>query len=285
MYSYCGNDPINYVDPNGLFFGKLFGWIGKAFKFIGKVLLAVGAVLLVAAVLHIPGAGAAFSWLFSANGFLAKVLGYVIKGTSFIIKNLAALVGVSAEVGTRGALLFWGVFAGVGAVSSLLSQKEIRRTHHDPCLTRDITVPPGVSVDQNIKIAQEKVHRIHVLMGMAGDQGGTAGPLASALWFREQVRNAKGRVNDVRSGKSWDYKQLGGQYEDLGNFNYGATGASTGLFDDKTLQQKAGEAQIDAGTSKPEWQRPPYYGNDPEDTEMIQRGIDYFKAGCHKRNK
>ena len=23
MYTYCGNDPINYVDPSGLFFGSL----------------------------------------------------------------------------------------------------------------------------------------------------------------------------------------------------------------------------------------------------------------------
>jgi hypothetical protein len=37
LYGYCGNDPINRVDPSGLFFGwlkKFFGWIGKALHFI-----------------------------------------------------------------------------------------------------------------------------------------------------------------------------------------------------------------------------------------------------------
>ncbi|PYT01445.1 MAG: hypothetical protein DMF63_00930 [Acidobacteria bacterium] len=28
LYAYCGNDPVNYVDPSGLFFGRLFRWIG-----------------------------------------------------------------------------------------------------------------------------------------------------------------------------------------------------------------------------------------------------------------
>ena len=32
MYSYCGNDPINHIDPGGLFWGKLFRAIGKIFK-------------------------------------------------------------------------------------------------------------------------------------------------------------------------------------------------------------------------------------------------------------
>jgi len=28
LYNYCGNDPINYVDPSGLFFGSFFRWLG-----------------------------------------------------------------------------------------------------------------------------------------------------------------------------------------------------------------------------------------------------------------
>lgn len=29
MYTYCGNDPINYTDPSGLFFGSFFRWLGR----------------------------------------------------------------------------------------------------------------------------------------------------------------------------------------------------------------------------------------------------------------
>ena len=43
MYAYCGNDPINHVDPYGLFFGKLFKWIGKILKWV-----AIAAVIAVA---------------------------------------------------------------------------------------------------------------------------------------------------------------------------------------------------------------------------------------------
>src|SRR5437016_12531460 len=39
MYAYCGNDPINQLDPEGLFWGKLF----RIFK---KVLLIATAVVL-----------------------------------------------------------------------------------------------------------------------------------------------------------------------------------------------------------------------------------------------
>jgi RHS repeat-associated protein len=49
LYAYCGNDPINHVDPDGLFFKKLFGWIGKALKFIFKVAAVIVAVIAVMA--------------------------------------------------------------------------------------------------------------------------------------------------------------------------------------------------------------------------------------------
>jgi RHS repeat-associated protein len=34
LYTYCGNDPINYTDPSGLFFGRLFKWIKKSHQMV-----------------------------------------------------------------------------------------------------------------------------------------------------------------------------------------------------------------------------------------------------------
>ena len=95
----------------------------------------------------------------------------------------------------------------------------------------------------------------------------------SVFQFRDQVKN-KG---------PWDYKQQGRQYEEFGNFNYGATGKAAG-FPGDTLLQQAGRAQVAAGTSRPEWGDPggllPFTGSksngdDPVDQFWIQQGIRY----------
>lgn len=86
---------------------------------------------------------------------------------------------------------------------------------------------------------------------------------------------------------------------DLGNYHYGATGKAVWAFSERFLLEKAGEAQIAAGTSMPEWQKyrtwteqviiehgmrstithkealPPY-GDDPQDQDMIQQGFKYY---------
>jgi RHS repeat-associated protein len=48
-------------------------------------------------------------------------------------------------------------------------------------------------------------------------------------WFYDKVKNARGRVADVLKNVSWDYKQLGHEYEDFTNFNYGAAGQAAGI--------------------------------------------------------
>jgi hypothetical protein len=93
--------------------------------------------------------------------------------------------------------------------------------------------------------------------------------------------------NAVKNGGPWDYKQRSGQYENFGNFNFGAAGTAWG-FPAEILKEQAGKAQIAAGTSKREWQKRggryhnqvlPPYGDDPLDQAWIQRGIDYAKSG------
>ena len=101
----------------------------------------------------------------------------------------------------------------------------------------------------------------------------TAGGLGP-VGFYEKVRN-KG---------DWDYKQQGEQYEEYGNFNYGAAGRGHG-FRGTILLQEAGKAQGKAGTSDPSWGSPgvrfyPHtgtgsFGDDPVDQYWIQQGIRY----------
>lgn len=46
LYAYCGNDPVNSIDPEGLFFGKLLKWIGKALKILSIVALVVMTIII-----------------------------------------------------------------------------------------------------------------------------------------------------------------------------------------------------------------------------------------------
>jgi hypothetical protein len=75
----------------------------------------------------------------------------------------------------------------------------------------------------------------------------------------------------------WDYKQEGKQYDDFGNFNYGATGAAFG-FPDQVLKRAAGWAQSRSGNHTfGHWWGAAPYGDDPHDQEMIQKVIDFYK--------
>jgi RHS repeat-associated protein len=86
LYSYCGNDPINHSDPDGLFFGKLFGWIGKAFKFLFKV---AAIALFVAAMVLLPG-------MIATGGF------WLASGAWFGWGSWAAVMGVAGVAGLAG---------------------------------------------------------------------------------------------------------------------------------------------------------------------------------------
>ena len=117
------------------------------------------------------------------------------------------------------------------------------------------TMPPGVSMDQNIK--ESHAHSV----------------LDTTGWFKSQVQN-KG---------PWDYKQQGAQYQDFGNFNFGLTAAATGIPEQVALRG-AGDAQTKAGTSQDEWGGPwdlngGPYGDDPADQAQIKKGYEYYNSG------
>lgn len=75
LYNYCGNDPINHVDPSGLFWGwlkKFFGWIAKAFKWI-VVVVTVAVIVL--------GIMASHGML---SAFFTKLLGVLAELSNFV---------------------------------------------------------------------------------------------------------------------------------------------------------------------------------------------------------
>jgi len=93
----------------------------------------------------------------------------------------------------------------------------------------------------------------------------------------------------VRSGGIWDFKanvyrgfaQTGVsvcgreyRYDMPGNYHYGFAGAAAG-FSDTVLLAAAGGAQVQAGTSRPEYWCT--YGDDPEDSVFIMLGIGLYR--------
>jgi RHS repeat-associated protein len=112
-------------------------------------------------------------------------------------------------------------------------------------------IPPGVDIQQNIEEAKKM----------------------TTLEF----------ANAVRTGGKWDYKRLGSQYEDFGNYNYGLTGRATG-FNAYLLRNLAGIYQIWSGTYSRSFGWPfiaPPYGDDPNDQRWINEGIDDFNSSYH----
>jgi RHS repeat-associated protein len=127
--------------------------------------------------------------------------------------------------------------------------------------------PPGVSVNGNMKQARKNA---------------LWNPLW-ILWFK----------NQVQYGGPWDYKTRGAQYENFGNFNYGATGTAA-FAPSFTLLRAAGWAQRHHPSS-PQFGGDPGslpgiflnpfggtapYGDDPHDQETIRQGIRYARNGC-----
>ncbi len=96
----------------------------------------------------------------------------------------------------------------------------------------------------------------------------------------EEARNMSiwAFYNAVKTGGDWDYKQLGPEYEDFGNYNYGVVGSAAG-FSEGELERAAGAYQIYQGRSQDDWGWPwgnSPYGDDPKDQRWINEGIkDY----------
>ncbi|CAA6816961.1 MAG: Unknown protein [uncultured Sulfurovum sp.] len=83
----------------------------------------------------------------------------------------------------------------------------------------------------------------------------------------------------TKNGSLLDFKQEGKEYQDYGNFAFGAVGSSLDI-DDAILLRGAGWAQTRAGTSKSNYGTPygfSPYGDDPRDQKYIKYGINYYR--------
>lgn len=118
--------------------------------------------------------------------------------------------------------------------------------------------PPGVNLDKNMKAAHKHTFPFDL------------------FWFRDQVDY----------GGPWDYKTRGDQYQDFGNFHYGAVGTSAGI-PETVLLRAAGRAHVQKhspdGKGEPgsifnPWGGTPPYGDDPRDQEWIKKGVEYCKC-------
>ena len=99
------------------------------------------------------------------------------------------------------------------------------------------------------------------------------------IYFYEMVGN-KGPL-DLKQQPEWQSESfifwgINVRSDAPGNIAYGMAGTILGIPID-VLHMAAGFAQSQAGTSKPEWQGNPYFGDDPYDFAMIELGWEYIQ--------
>jgi RHS repeat-associated protein len=127
LYSYVGNDPINRLDPSGLFWGKLFKWISKALKWIGI------AVLLAVVVMSGPFAPASGTVLAHILGFLVHLGAIIGSAMNFVAGGVLLAEGATAAsaaiLGASGLLL---ASAGVGAIANQQRKQQKEKDGRPP---------------------------------------------------------------------------------------------------------------------------------------------------------
>ncbi len=133
-----------------------------------------------------------------------------------------------------------------------------------------------------------------------------ASDIISPVEFRDRVKNRG--VWDLKSNKGtifglgndgktqFVYQGIKMESQDIGNHHFGAVGKAYGLFSDEFMLRQAGDAQMAAGTSQPQWQKSTRrvitdgsggvvvqktlvapYGDDPRDQRWIKAGFRYYE--------
>jgi len=105
LYTYCGNDPVNRLDPDGLFFGRLFRAIGRFFQRHWKAIVAV--VVAVAIVLLVPGAASFVSGFVTGGASDVSISSILIELPKIILGSTARAI-ISASI--SGAIALGGSY-------------------------------------------------------------------------------------------------------------------------------------------------------------------------------
>src|SRR5258708_973539 len=252
-YGYVENDPINAIDPSGMFSICIGNDCGPPCPYIFCI--------------DPGGLGGGSNYCALCGEILGMPPGMKIPPIT-VDDMLRSILGIpdgsnDCEFGpcSDGGL---GDFSGMGFAST-----------SNPCDVPDH--PPTANINNNIALAKKSRWLIFALPRL--------------LWFYDQVRNKgpwdykqQGRTRQDATGVDAVGTYVPSPYQDFGNFNFGATGAAAGI-ELQVLQRGAGWAQTRAGTSDPSWGHwygSPSYGDDPADQAMILAGFNYYKYGCNK---
>jgi hypothetical protein len=123
-----------------------------------------------------------------------------------------------------------------------------------------IIVPPGVDIEANLAEASKIKNMSKSYRSVLPLLGTSASFLLKRTWV----------YLNFASKKRYDYKQLGPEYEDFGNYHYGLYTKTMGL-NATFAQVAAGVAQWLAGTSRGSEYWASWF-DDPHDNELIKRG-------------
>ncbi|HEX9628646.1 MAG TPA: RHS repeat-associated core domain-containing protein, partial [Pyrinomonadaceae bacterium] len=146
LYSYCSNDPINRIDPDGLgilsFIAKIYRAVKKILKWVAIVVAVAFVVVLMFAVLNLPGAQVLADVFFKGLGLLLKFMAHAG------IMHLAE-AGGGLTIGLTGQILAGAMT--VGAIANHFQQNRRRRNRgdkkkQDPTVAIIIDIPTGQSV-------------------------------------------------------------------------------------------------------------------------------------------
>ena len=221
LYSYCGNDPMNHIDPEGLF----FGWLKKAFgaikKFFSNTIVKI-AVIVALTVITLGAASGAWSLFVTIpiEGTAAVAVGG-LNALGWTAAVLAGLSGISLPgvggLGGYGGFKTPGTFpggTGIGAVSDF--QRVRKQPPPKPKISDLIAATAKKYLGSKNWLTKSKRGRagagtykcslfVHEVLKEAGAPAPTTGkgkwPLQAGSWANPKLKIAGWRV--LAPGEKW----------------------------------------------------------------------------------